>query len=308
MPLDPQLRELLDQMAELGPPINERPVEEVRAQAAMMAAMSTRPAQAPATEDRTIPGPGGDIPVRIYRPDVAGTLPLIVFFHGGGFVIGDIESHDPICQQFAAQVPAVVLSVDYRLAPEHPFPAPVEDCWAATVWAADHAAELGADASRVAVAGDSAGGNLSAVIARRARDAGGPPIAFQLLIYPATDMTRSFPSHKENGEGYLLTSDAIDWFMGHYFPEEASQVEPDASPHFVTDLSGLAPALIITAEFDPLRDEGEAYGEALRAAGVDAQVTRYDGMIHGFYGMDALIDGAKRANEDAISALRAALA
>ena len=309
MPVDPQVQAVLDQMASLGgPELKDMTVDAARASFAMFAALGARPDQPAPTEDRSIAGPSGDIPIRIYRPPSDGPLPIIVFLHGGGFVIGNIDSHDPTCQQLATRVPAVVVSVDYRLAPEHPFPAPVEDCWAALAWAASHASELGADPARLAVAGDSAGGNLSAVIARRARDAGGPAVAFQLLIYPATDMTRSHASHKENGEGYMLTTDSMDWFMGHYFAADADQLHADASPQFVKDLSGLPPALVITAEFDPLRDEGEAYGEALRSAGVDARVSRYDGMIHGFFGMDAVLDGAKRANDEAVAALQSALA
>lgn len=308
MPVDAQVQVILDQVEALErPKMADLTPAEARAQATLLAAMGNRPAQPAPTEDRHIPGPAGAIPIRVYRPTVDTPLPIVVFFHGGGFVIGDIESHDPVCQQLATSVPAVVVSVDYRLAPEHPFPAPVDDCWAATEWVAAHAAELGGDAHRLAVAGDSAGGNLAAVVAIRARDAGGPAVAFQLLVYPATDLTRSYPSHVENGEGYLLTTESMDWFMGHYLPDASDAQHPDASPLFTADLAGLPPALVITAELDPLRDEGEAYGEAMAKAGGDVRVSRYDGMIHGFFGMDALLDGATRAIQEAVAALQVAL-
>ena len=245
--------------------------------------------------------------MRVYRPESETPLPVVVYFHGGGFVIGDISTHDTTCQRLAAGVPAVVVSVDYRLAPEHRFPAAVEDCDAATAWVAAHAAELGGDPARLAVAGDSAGGNLAAVVARHARDAGGPAIAFQLLVYPATDMTGSLPSHTENGKGYLLTSDTMAWFLDNYLAGE-NVSDPDASPLFAGDLGGLPPALVVTAEFDPLRDEGEAYAERLRQAGVKATTSRYDGMIHAFYGLDPIFDAAKRATAETVAALRDALA
>jgi acetyl esterase len=308
MALDPQARAFLDQLAAMGaPPLTEATPEQARAAMSAMAAIGGEPEEKAATEDRAIPGPSGDIPVRIYRPGGEARLPAIVFFHGGGFVIGDIGTHDGMCHQLATRVPAVVVSVDYRLAPEHRFPAAVDDCFAATEWVSAHAGELGADARRLAVAGDSAGGNLSAVVALRARDSDEPSIAFQLLVYPATDMTRSAASHRENGEGYLLTTELIDWFMAHYFGPAGDLRHRDASPLFVEDLSGLPPALVITAEFDPLRDEGEAYADRLRQAGVNARASRYDGMIHGFFGMDAVFDASKKAIDEAVAALQDAL-
>ncbi len=308
MPLDPQARILLDQLELAGtPPMSERTPEEARAGFVMLAAVAGLAEEPVPTEDRTVPGPAGGIPVRIYRPRADAPLPVVVYFHGGGFVIGDIATHDTTCQRLAAGVPAVVVSVDYRLAPEHRFPAAVVDCDAATAWVAAHASELGGDPARLAVAGDSAGGNLSAVVARRARDAGGPPIAFQLLVYPVTDMRCTLPSHTENGTGYLLDTDAITWFMDNYFAD-ADRLQPDASPLLVEDLSGLPPAFVLTAEFDPLRDEGEAYAERLRAAGVSVTTSRYDGMIHGFYGLDSVFDSAKKATAETVSALRDALA
>jgi acetyl esterase len=308
MPLDPQARSLLDQLEALGaPPLSQQTPEEARAGFAVLAAVAGPPEEPVPTEDRSVPGPAGDIPVRIYRPESVQPLPVVVYFHGGGWVIGDIASHDTTCQRLAAEVPALVVSVDYRLAPEHRFPAAVDDCGAATSWVSAHAAELGGDPARLAVAGDSAGGNLAAVVALHARDADGPPIAFQLLVYPGTDMTRSLPSHTENGAGYLLESDTIDWFLDNYLAD-ADRRHPDASPLFADDLSGLPPALVVTAEFDPLRDEGEAYAERLRQAGVTVTTSRYDGMIHGFYGLDSVFDAAKRATAETVEALRDVLA
>lgn len=307
MPLDPQVKALLDQMAAMGePPIEEQTPEEARAAMGRLAALGRVPERPAPGEDRTIPGPAGPVPVRIYRPESDEPLPVLVYFHGGGWVIGDIGTHDTTCQQLAVRIPAVVVSVEYRLAPEHPYPAAVEDCLAATRWVRDHAGELEADGHRVAVGGDSAGGNLAAVVSLRCRDAGDPPLAFQLLVYPATDLTRSFPSHRENGDGYLLTAASIGWFLDHYIPEDRRK-EPDASPYFADSLHGLPPALVITAEFDPLRDEGEAYAARLRESGVPATASRYEGMIHAFFGMDGALPQAGDALDEAATALRGAL-
>ena len=309
MPLDPQAQVFLDQLAVIGgPPMSELSPVEARAQMAQLAGLASRPPTRVPTFDQTVPGPGGPIPVRIYRPPSDQPLPVVVFFHGGGWVIGDLETHDSLGHALAS-VPAVVVSVDYRLAPEAPFPAAVDDCEAVTAWVAEHAGELGGDPGRIAVAGDSAGGNLAAVVALRARDNDGPAIAFQLLVYPVTDATCSSESYRENAEGYLLTAQTMDWFLAHYLgPDRADKVRrADVSPLFAEDLSGLPPAHIITAEFDPLRDEGEAFGARLRAAGVDVVVSRYDGMIHSFWGMDAILDRAGAALEESLSALRAGL-
>ncbi|MHB1444163.1 MAG: alpha/beta hydrolase [Acidimicrobiales bacterium] len=308
MPLDPEAQTFLDGLAQAGArSAAETSPEEMRAGYALLSALGLPVAEPASTEDRLIPGPTGDIPVRIYRPQTEGTHPVVVFFHGGGFVIGGLDTHDPLCQQLSSRVPAVVVSVDYRLAPEHPFPAAVEDCWAATQWVAANAAGLGADPGRLAVAGDSAGGNLAAVVAIRARDAGSPPVSFQLLIYPTTDATGSHPSIEENGQGYFLTAETMAWFQGHYLGADGDRNHPDASPLFVEDLSGLAPAFIVTAEYDPLRDEGEAYGRRLEEAGVATKVRRYDGMIHAFFQLDAVIPAAASAITDAVDALRQAL-
>jgi acetyl esterase len=308
MPLDPAVRVFLHHIDSSGGlEMHMLTPEQLRESFALLGSLSASTDDPMATEDRTVPGPEGPVPVRIYRPEAGGTLPLVVYFHGGGFVIGSVATHDGLCRRIAAGVPAVVVSVDYRLAPEHPFPAAVLDSVAATEWAAAHASALGADAGRVAVAGDSAGGNLAAVVSVKARDRGGPQIAFQLLIYPVTDMTASMPSHQQNGEGYLLTNEAMKWFSLHYMGERDLR-NPDASPLFVEDLSDLPPTLVVTAEFDPLRDEGEAYAKRLEEAGVSARAQRYDGMIHGFLQFDGIIPGAAGALSDVVVALREALA
>ncbi len=307
MPLDPAARLLLDQLESIDqPPISELTPEQLRASFELFGGLGSSPPDTVVTEDATLPGPVGPIPVRIYRPSGDGPLPLVVYFHGGGWVIGSIATHDPLCQQLAAGVPAIVVSVEYRLAPESRFPAAVEDSLAAVDWVAGKASELGGDPGRIAVAGDSAGGNLAAVVSIKARDLGSPTLAFQLLIYPATDLTRALPSHTENGEGYLLTAQSTRWFTAHYLGD-ADPTDPDASPLFVEDLAGLPPAFIMTAEFDPLRDEGEAYARRLREAGVNAEVKRYEGMIHGFMQMDLVIPAALDALQDAVIALRSAL-
>ena len=261
------------------------------------------------TEDRVIPGADGtELPIRIYWPSTSDEpLPVVVFFHGGGWVIGGIDSHDGQVREMVNRTAMVYVSVDYRLAPEARFPAAAEDCYAATQWVAANAASIGADAERLGVAGDSAGGNLAAVVALMARDRGGPAIAYQLLIYPCCDMdSNAWPSQTENGTGYFLTKESMDWFYGQY-ADVADRDNPYASPIRADDLSGLPPACVITAEFDPLRDEGEAYGARLQEAGVACEVHRYDGMFHGFFGMTLAIPGAVAAQETAAAAVQAGL-
>jgi acetyl esterase len=309
MPLDPTVKALLDRMAEMGaPPMHTLTVEQARATTdAMVAIMG--PGEAVASiEDRTIDVGGRTLPVRIYRPEglVDGPAPTLVFYHGGGFVIGGLHSHDRDCRALANRGSCQVIAVDYRLAPEHPFPAAPEDAVAALGHVVAHAAELDVDTGRLAVGGDSAGGNLAAVSALHARDAG-IPLRLQLLIYPAVaHVDDEFASRVENASGYLLDRDSIDWFMERYFPEGA----PDdwrAAPMLAASHADVAPALIITAEFDPLRDEGEAYAAALQDAGVPAKASRYDGQIHGFFGMGAIIPAANAAVDEAGAALREAL-
>ncbi len=303
MPLDPIARLLLDQIAASRvPSLEVLPVAQARA---VFEAMSRSPADELAlarVENRRIPGPAGEIPVRIYTPEAKGPLPVLAFFHGGGWVIGSLDSHDALCRTLARAVPAIVVAVDYRLAPEHPFPAGVEDSYAALCWIAENAATFGGDPARLAVGGDSAGGNLSAAITLLARERGGPTIVHQLLIYPVTDLRGDSASIRENAEGYFLTRGLMIWFGNHYIAAE-HKLLPHASPLLAPDLGGLPPATVITAEFDPLRDEGEAYAARLREYGVPVESTRYDGMIHGFITMPMLRQ-AGEAIDLAVAGLR----
>ena len=243
-------------------------------------------------------GPQGTIALRLYRPagsHTAAVLPVLVYYHGGGWVIGDLETHDTLCRELANGSGCAVVAVDYRLAPEHAFPAAVDDALAATHWVHAHAAELQLDPSRLAVGGDSAGGNLAAVVAIAARDSGTLPIAFQLLIYPATDQHGTAPSHTANGSGYLLTRDTIQYFVRHYLPEPALLRDWRASPLLHTNLTSLPPALVLTAGYDPLRDEGAAYAESLTSAGNRASYVCFERQIHGFITMGRVIDEAHTA-------------
>jgi acetyl esterase len=292
MPLAPAARTMIDQLeAGEGPALWEMSVDEARAISAVMGAMDDPPEVA-TVEDRVIPGPAGDIPVRIYAPDAPAPRPVIAFFHGGGFVICSVETHDGLARRLANAVGAVVVSVEYRLAPEARCPAAAEDCYAATMWTHDHAAELGADPGRLIVAGDSAGGNLAAVVTLMARERGAPSITAQVLVYPVIDAACDAPSYTENAEGYFLEATGMRWFWDHYLGPDGDGAHHHASPIRAGDHSGLPPAVVITAEFDPLRDEGEAYAEALQVAGVPVTMRRYDGMIHGFVSMPMLFPEA----------------
>ena len=259
-------------------------------------------------ENFTIAGPAAPIPVRAYWPvSTPEPLPTVAFFHGGGFVICDLDTHDDMCRAIAGETGALVVSVDYGLAPEHRYPAAAEDAYAATKWIAEHAGSLGGDADRLVVAGDSAGGNLAAVVALMARDRGGPGIAFQLLIYPVIDAAQDTPSYEENSDGYFLTAAYMRWFWEQYLGPGGDSDDGYASVLRHPDLAGLPPTLMITAEYDPLRDEGEAYADALEAAGVPVTTYRAPGMFHGFFNMDAVLDGSKLAQQAAFDAMRAAL-
>jgi acetyl esterase len=255
--------------------------------------------------DRSIPRPGGLLAIRVYTPPGTGPFPLLLCFHGGGWVAGNLDSYDAGARNMCAGVSAVVVSVDYRLAPEHRFPAATEDGLATLHWAAEHASELGADAARIAVVGDSAGGNLAAVTALRVRDEGGPHLAGQLLVYPITaHHTRGTRSYSDNAEGYLLTREVMEFFWATYLDDPAQVRNPYVAPLEATDLRGLPPAMVITAEFDPLRDEGEEYGLRLQQAGVPTVVSRYDGMIHGFISLTGILNKADAALDEACVWLR----
>jgi len=308
MPLDPQAKAFLDQLAAAGAPaLNALPVAEAR-QALRTLFSTGGPEPVHRVEDRQIPGPAGGLPVRIYTPAGKGPLPVLVYFHGGGWVLGDLESHDSTCRTLANAAGCIVMAVDYRLAPEHKFPAAPEDCYAATKWVVLNAASFAGDPTRVAVGGDSAGGNLTAAVALMAADRGAPTLAYQLLIYPVTNYAFDTPSYKENADGYLLTRDAMQWFWSHYLASENDGRNAYASPMRARDCRRVPPALVITAEFDPLRDEGEAYAARLREAGVPVEVKRYNGMIHGFFSLGHVLEQGKKAVVDAAARLRAAFA
>ena len=312
MPVDPQIAAILAMLEMSGAPsLSSGTPEQARAQFRFTTVELRDPTTLPqvaSVDNSTIEGPAGPIPVRIYRPDSAGPVPTIVFFHGGGFVIGDLDTHDDHGRLLCRDVEAVVVSVDYRLAPEHKFPAGFEDCFAATRWAAESMGELGGDPARLAVAGDSAGGNFAAAVALAARDAG-IRLAAQLLIYPGVDFTDgdTHTSRIENAEGYFLTADDMTWFREHYI-DEAHLQDPRASVLHAEDLTGVAPAVIGVAEFDPLRDEGTAYAAELSAAGVEVTLHRFDGMVHGFYGMGTVSAKAAEAVQTLNTELRKLLA
>jgi acetyl esterase len=273
----------------------------------------TQPAAPEVAEVRNLDAevPHGNVPLRLYRPlgsDVAALLPVLVFFHGGGWTIGDLDTHDVLCRELANGSGCAVVSIDYRLGPEHRFPAAVIDCFSATRWVHEHAASLGLDAQRLAVGGDSAGGNLAAVVAIAARDAGNLPIRFQLLIYPATDMRRGAASHETKGQGYLLTQDTLAYFHDHYIDDVAHDLDWRASPLLHTDLRKLPPTLVITAGYDPLRDEGLAYSQRLSEAGNRATHICFERQIHGFITMGRVIDEANDAVAICAAALGRALA
>jgi len=302
MPLHPQVAELLVRAARSALP----PYHTVSAPVARRIYRDTRAILAPkapelpevrllATENFTL---------RLYRPVKSEKLPALVYFHGGGWTIGDIDTHDVLCRQLAAGARCVVVSVDYRLAPEYPFPAAVDDCFAATRYVADNAAKL--NIGSIAVGGDSAGGNLAAAVSLLARDAGGPAIAFQLLIYPATDQRLATASHQRNAQGYLLTRDAIDYFRRAYLPDEKDWTDWRASPLLAESHADLPPALVITAGFDPLLDEGRAYAERLKAAGGAVEYREYADMVHGFILFGGVLDTANTAVADCCTALRRA--
>ena len=310
MPVHPQCQAILDAMANAdGPTVFDTrdPAEARRLYAAGTEIFAPPTPVLRSVEDRAVTGDDFDIPVRVYTPEtesVPGGLPILVFLHGGGWVFGDIDTHDALCRLLAHQAACLTVSVDYRLAPEYKFPIGLEDCLAALDWVGANASSIGGDPSRLAIGGDSAGGNLAAAACQAVRDKGGPPIIFQLLIYPAVDFTADMTSPRSNGAGYGLSDGAIAWMRECYLNDPFDATDPRASPAMAKDLSGLPPALIQTAEFDPLHDEGLAYAEALRSAGGTAIHINYPGMIHGFMRMGTMVDDAAVAIDDAANALR----
>jgi len=300
MPVDPQIQALLD-MGTGVPATNTLSVPEARAQYEGRIRLMAKPSEVAEVTERTVNG----LRLRIYRPVGQGPFPLLAFYHGSGFVLCSLDTHDGMCRNLCAGAGCIVVSVDYRLAPEHKYPAGLDDCVLATRWIADHAGELDGDASRLAICGDSAGGNFAAATALRLRDEGGPRIIGQLLIYPVTDhYSVETPSYRENAEGYGLTRDTMIWFWDHYLSEPSQASDPLASPLRATDLSNLPPALVVTAEYDPLRDEGEAYAAKLRAAGTPAECSRWDGMNHGFFFWVGRVDAAGAAMAESCAWLR----
>jgi acetyl esterase len=283
MALNPEVVPLLEIMNSMGLP-DPATMTPVEFRQLMPAVPIENPTEVAQVSDRTVPGPEGELPVRVYSSVGSEDCPLLLFYHGGGFVLGDLDTHDELCRRLCVGIGAVVVSVDYRLAPEAKFPAGLQDCYAATCWAVEHAAQLGADGSRLIIAGDSAGGNLAAAVALMARDRGRPAIAHQLLIYPVTHCDFDTGSYVDNGVGYYLTRDMMRWFWDHYLASDAQANDSLASP-LLANLTALPTATVVTAEYDPLLDEGIAYAEALAQAGVAVEQRTYPGMIHGFVSM-----------------------
>ncbi|HEY7251833.1 MAG TPA: alpha/beta hydrolase [Methylomirabilota bacterium] len=309
MPLDPQAQNVVDTIAALNlKPIKDSTPTEARE------AMRTRTAglgpveDVPAVADHRVPVEGGEITVRLYAPAGVGPHPVLVFYHGGGWVIGDLYTHDGLCRSIVNAAGCAVASVDYRLAPEFKFPVAVEDSYTALKWVAANGPRLGLDSARLAVGGDSAGGNLAAVMALLARDRRGPRILLQALVYPVTNYDFGAKSYVENATGYVLTTEDMRWFWRHYLSREEQGQEMTASPFRAKSLADLPPALVMTAGCDPLRDEGDAYAARLRDSGVPVTLTQYPGMFHGFLRMTRILDQARAALDEVATALRKALA
>lgn len=310
MPLDPVVKAFLDQLAQVpGPKTWEMSAPEARASFdGMMELVGPKDVPIGKVVNQTVPGPDGDIPIRIYTPVAAGgePLPALIFFHGGGFVIGDLETHDGLCRLLANEASCRVIAVDYRLAPEHKFPAAIDDAYAATSWIEANAASLGVDANRLAVGGDSAGGGLAAAVAQMMQAKGKTKLAFQMLLFPVTHIGADTVSMRDFAEGYFLEMRTLNWFYDYYAPNAEDRNDPRASPLLSEDLSGLPPAYVVVAGFDPLHDEGVAYAEKLRDAGVRVTLDDYPDMVHDFIYMQNVLPQAPDALKTAAAALAAA--
>lgn len=305
MTLDPQVKLILDQINAIQmPPWNQINAQVYRGIANQSVNMDIQKEEVKKVEDRTLPLEGRDIPVRVYTPDGEAPHPALIFYHGGGWVIGNLDSHDSVCRTLANKAQCVVISVDYRLAPEHKFPAAVEDAYDSLNWVAMNAEEFDIDPKRIAVGGDSAGGNLAAVASIIAKEKKSPKIVYQLLLYPSTGYEEVPDSMRENAEGYLLTVQQMNWFRDQYFSSKEELKHPYASPVLYSDLKDLPPALIMTAQYDPLRDVGKAYAEKLQDNGVIVFYKNYEGLIHGFANFHTLVDKANEALTEAAKQLR----
>ncbi|MEV8512128.1 alpha/beta hydrolase [Dactylosporangium sp. NPDC051484] len=306
MPFDPQVQAMRDRKErDRVAPLYTMSLEEARAaDLASIRAAGGSPEKVHEVTDHWLPGPDGKLPLRVYRPSAEPALPVLMYFYGGGWVLGTIDTADGIARNLANATGCIVAVPGYRLAPEHPFPAAIEDCWAATEWVAGNAEALGADPGRIAVGGDSAGGNLAAGVTLMAQRTGGPRLAGQLLVYPNTDQAADDESMRTNDDPYLFNHHSVAWYRSHYLTDPDDARNPLASPLRAESLVGLPPALVITAEYDPLRDQGERYAARLAEDGVPVTVTRYEGMIHGFFAMSGTLDAGKSALDQAAKQLR----
>ncbi|MEI7592153.1 MAG: alpha/beta hydrolase [Actinomycetes bacterium] len=308
--VDPDIHRFLDQLGgPNAPDLSDSTIADARASdLELMRMIHSDTPPITHVEDRTVPGPSGEVAIRVYRPSNSNSLPgILVWFHGGGWCLGSLESGDGPPRSLAQSSGAVVVSVDFRLAPEHPFPAGIDDCWSTVQWVAAHGHELGGDPQRLAVGGESSGGNLAALVAIKARDAGGPNICHQLLANPSTDLTLSLASTDDYATGYFLSKQTMTWFIDLYLERQIDRRDPAVSPLFTSDLSGVAPASVFTAGFDPLRDEGTAYVDALRRDGSEAQHYHYDSLTHAYFSMAPISPVANQALAEAGAVLRSVL-
>jgi acetyl esterase len=297
MPLNRQVVEMLDESRKSSTkPLYELSLEQARADDLASIQASGGPVvPVGETRDLTLPGPAGDLPARLYLPSGTGPFPVLLYLFGGGWTLGTLDTCDGVCRQLCVDASCMVVSVQYRRAPEHRFPAAPEDCYAAARWLAAHAASLGGDPRRLAVGGDSSGGNLAAAVTLMAGERGGPPLRCQVLVYPNTDFRADTPSRREIDDPAMFNRHSVDWYWGHYLADPVDGDNPLASPLRAASLRDLPPALVISAEYDPLRDEAEAYAHRMQAEGVRVELTRYDGMMHGFFTMSGVLDDARRA-------------